>query len=206
VYRTLVVVNTPSPQPETDQQACTPSAAAWRRPDPDAARLQAAGTLLTLAGVIGLSFGVLDAMNLLPLTVARWRVQSEALWILIFVLLLLAGLRLTWRATHTVARLHPTAPGMRFHSLVLYSRSECGLCEEARAILAHYREYLPPVVEVDIDTDPATHKRFATCIPVIEIDGKVRFRGRVSEVLLRRLIERTAPIASTVRGPILRRR
>jgi hypothetical protein len=190
-----------------NQHACETSAATTpRRADPESSRLHAAGTLLTLAGVAGLSFGVLDAMNLLPLTMARWRTQSESLWILISVLLLIAGLRLTWCATHAVTRLKPNMPGLRFHSLVLYSRGECGLCDEARAILAIYREYLPPLVEVSIDTDPALQKRYATCIPVIEIDGKLRFRGRVSEVLLRRLIDRTAPVAATARRPILHRR
>jgi hypothetical protein len=172
----------------------------------DGPRLLAAGTLLTFAGVIGLSFGVLDAMNLIPLTMARWRVQSESLWILLSLLLLVAGLRLTWRATHAVTRRKPGAPGMRFHTLVLFSRGDCCLCDEARSVLAHYREYLPPLVEVDIDTDAELKKRFATCIPVIEIDGKVRFRGRVSEVLLRRLIERTPPSTPASRGPIRRQR
>lgn len=180
--------------------------AASRHTDHGRSQLHAAGTLLTIAGVAGLSLGVLDAMNLLPLAVARWRVQSESLLILISVLLLLAGLRLTWLARHTATRMKPAAPGMRFHTVVLYSRAECGLCDEARETLAVYREYLPPLVEVDIDGDPALQKKFGTCIPVVEVDGKVRFRGRVSEVLLRRLIDRTEPINTPTRGPILRRR
>ena len=76
---------------------------------------------------------------------------------------------------------------------MLYTRAECGLCDEARKVLARYRAFLPPPVEVDIDMDPALRKRFDTCVPVVEIDGKLRFRGRVSEVLLRRLIERAEP-------------
>ena len=199
-------VNFRSDHSETGPRACAASPVTAQRPtDPDSSRLLAAGTLLSVAGVVGLSFGVLDAMNLLPLTIARWRVQSESLWTLISVLLLIVGLRLTWLATHSVTPLKRGSPGMRFHTLVLYSRGECGLCDEARAVLAHYREYLPPLVEVDIDTDPVLQQRFATCIPVVEIDGKVRFRGRVSQILLGRLIDRTAPIAATVRRPILRR-
>lgn len=151
-----------------------------------------------------MSLGVLDAMNVLPLTVARWRLQSESLLILISVLLLLAGLRLTWLASHAPARWRPSAPGRRFQTVVIYSRAACGLCDEARDILAGYREYLPPLVEVDIDGDPILQKKFGTCIPVIEIDGKVRFRGRTSEVLLRRLIDRTAPADAPVRRPIRR--
>jgi hypothetical protein len=41
---------------------------------------------------------------------------------------------------------------------------------------------------VDIDADPALHERYTDCVPVVEIDGKERFRGRVNEVLLKRLL------------------
>ena len=43
------------------------------------------------------------------------------------------------------------------------------------------------VEEVDIDADPALRKRYTDCVPVVLIDGKERFRGRVDERLLRRL-------------------
>jgi hypothetical protein len=41
---------------------------------------------------------------------------------------------------------------------------------------------------IDIDGDPALQKQFNECVPVVEINGKVRFRGRVNEVLLLRLL------------------
>ncbi len=41
---------------------------------------------------------------------------------------------------------------------------------------------------VDIDADPILRDRFDTCVPVVEIDGRVRFRGRVEPRLLRRII------------------
>jgi hypothetical protein len=41
---------------------------------------------------------------------------------------------------------------------------------------------------VDIDADPALRKRYTDCVPVVEIDGRERFRGRVNEVLLRRIV------------------
>ncbi len=170
------------------------------------AHAHAAGTALLLLGGCGLLTGVLDAMNLLPLAVARWWFQSEALLILISIILLAAGLRLTWRAAHAKAGWTPKLSGVRFHSVVLYTRAECGLCDEARELLALYREYLPPLVEVDIDADPQLVKQFGTCVPVIEIDGRVRFRGRVSELLLRRLIDREEPAVATERGPITARR
>jgi hypothetical protein len=41
---------------------------------------------------------------------------------------------------------------------------------------------------VDIDLQPDLRAAFDTCVPVVEIDGKIRFRGRVDPLLLRRLI------------------
>lgn len=87
----------------------------------------------------------------------------------------------------------PNRSGRRFRSLVVYSRDGCHLCDEAVELLHGYSAYLPVVQEIDIDTEPALKSRFALEIPVVEFDGKVRFKGRVSEVLLRRLIEGTPP-------------
>jgi glutaredoxin len=67
--------------------------------------------------------------------------------------------------------------------VVLYTREGCHLCEDALGVLE--RHGLHPTI-VDIDTDPQLQSRFDTCIPVVEIDGRTRFRGRVSPVLLRR--------------------
>jgi len=41
---------------------------------------------------------------------------------------------------------------------------------------------------VDVDASPELRDRFDTCVPVVEIDGKIRFRGHVDRVLLRRLL------------------
>jgi hypothetical protein len=42
---------------------------------------------------------------------------------------------------------------------------------------------------VDIDGDPQLQTRYNECVPVVVIDGRERFRGRVSEVLLQRLLD-----------------
>jgi hypothetical protein len=44
---------------------------------------------------------------------------------------------------------------------------------------------------VDIDSDPALVARYTNDIPVVVIDGVERFRGRVDEVLLRRLLRQS---------------
>lgn len=67
----------------------------------------------------------------------------------------------------------------------LYTRRGCHLCNEALATLKQHG--LEPKL-IDIDEQPKLFEKFDTCVPVVEIDGKVRFRGRVDEVLLRRLL------------------
>lgn len=71
--------------------------------------------------------------------------------------------------------------------VVLYTREGCCLCDDAKAML---EKHLPgtPIGEIDIDGDPVLHERFTDCVPVVEINGRIRFRGRVNEMLLRRLI------------------
>ena len=70
-------------------------------------------------------------------------------------------------------------------NVVLYTRHGCHLCDDALALLLHH--HLQPQI-VDIDGDPALRERFNECVPVVEINGKVRFRGRVNEVLLGRIL------------------
>jgi len=71
------------------------------------------------------------------------------------------------------------------HKVILYTRQGCHLCEDAKQLLE--RHGLEPVL-IDIDSDPALTERYNECVPVVVIDGRERFRGRVNEVLLRRVI------------------
>ena len=57
--------------------------------------------------------------------------------------------------------------------------------QQARQLLLRYN--LVPR-EVDIQSDPRLCDRFGEVIPVVEIDGRIRFRGRVDEVLLKRIV------------------
>ena len=75
-------------------------------------------------------------------------------------------------------------------NVVLYTRHKCHLCDDAHRLLAAHG--LSPRT-VDIDADPALREQFNTCVPVVEINGKIRFRGRVNEVLLRRLLAAESP-------------
>ena len=69
--------------------------------------------------------------------------------------------------------------------VVLYTRAGCHLCEEAQKVLREF-DLAPKLV--DIDDDKTLRARFDACVPVVEINGRVRFRGRVEPWLLRRII------------------
>ena len=55
-------------------------------------------------------------------------------------------------------------------TVTIYTRKDCGLCDEAKAELAALEKELPHrLVEVDIESDPALLKKYLVSIPVIEI-------------------------------------
>jgi hypothetical protein len=71
------------------------------------------------------------------------------------------------------------------------TRRGCHLCEVAFATLVRHAERGRLTIEVvDIDSDPELGARHGERVPVVEIDGKERFFGKVDEVLLRRLLDR----------------
>lgn len=76
-------------------------------------------------------------------------------------------------------------------SVTLYTRKGCHLCEEAHAVLLKHG--IEPEL-VDIDVHPEYRERYTDCVPVVVMDGQERFRGRVNDVLLRRLL-RSGPRA-----------
>lgn len=71
-------------------------------------------------------------------------------------------------------------------NVTLYTRKGCHLCDVAHETL---KQHGLEVTVVDIDEQEQLHVQFNECVPVVEIDGKVRFRGRVEPVLLRRLLD-----------------
>lgn len=74
---------------------------------------------------------------------------------------------------------------LKMSRAILYTRQGCCLCDRARAQL----EAQGLVVdEIDIDADPHLREKYNEWVPVVEIDGRERFRGIIDEVLLRRLL------------------
>lgn len=116
---------------------------------------------------------------------------NQPLWCLIAVFGFVAAYFLL-RTRDSAAEAPPMRKRRSFQRVVFYTRHDCHLCDDARLALANFHSELPPVEEIDVDTDPGLVARFGTCVPVVEIDGVVRFRGRVNEVLLRRLIDGTS--------------
>jgi glutaredoxin len=76
------------------------------------------------------------------------------------------------------------------HTATLYTRAGCHLCDEALAVLVRYG-LRPDVVDIDHDSDLVA--RYGDSVPVVLIDGRLRFRGRVEERLLRRLLRSPSP-------------
>ena len=78
----------------------------------------------------------------------------------------------------------------RTATVVLYSRRGCHLCDDAWEMLQRYRgSYGFRLEAVDVDGDPELAARHGDWVPVVMVNGKVRFRGRVNEVLLKRLLD-----------------
>lgn len=70
-------------------------------------------------------------------------------------------------------------------TVILYTRRGCHLCDDAKSLLV--QSGLSPQ-EVDVDGDHELRAQFGHWVPVVVIDGRIRFRGRVEPLLLRRLL------------------
>jgi len=65
--------------------------------------------------------------------------------------------------------------------LVLYSRPDCPLCDEMKAELGRAKTARPVRLrEVNIEQDPGLERRHGLSIPVLEIDGRIAFKGRLT--------------------------
>ena len=61
-------------------------------------------------------------------------------------------------------------------SVVLYSRPRCGLCDEAREVIAAEGARTPFSCEdIDVSTDDALELEYGIRIPVVLVDGQERF-------------------------------
>jgi hypothetical protein len=73
--------------------------------------------------------------------------------------------------------------------VVLYKRKECHLCESTLELVRKFRDfYHLEIEERDIDADPALVRQMGERVPVVYVQGRERFFGQISEVLLRRTL------------------
>jgi len=87
----------------------------------------------------------------------------------------------------------PWRPDLRF---VVWTRKGCHLCDEAWDLLERESRRSGFALETaDVDVNPEMKGRYGDCVPVVEVNGRVRFRGRVNRVLLMRLL-RGSPLAA----------
>jgi hypothetical protein len=73
--------------------------------------------------------------------------------------------------------------------LVLYSREDCGLCDEMVAALAPWLQACGLAVDVrDVDADPLARRRFGLKVPVLTVDGQVACCGHLDLAAVERLL------------------
>ena len=83
---------------------------------------------------------------------------------------------------------------------VMITRQGCHLCEQAWELLERFqKKHGIALQQVDVDTDPNLVAKHGNCVPVVLVNGEVRFRGRVNEVLLTRIIDRPLGDSKTTR-------
>jgi glutaredoxin len=73
----------------------------------------------------------------------------------------------------------------------IYSKPNCCLCDQAKAVLERVRERLPfELVEEDIRANPETFAAWRYDIPVVIIDGRDTFKLRLEEAEVEASIRR----------------
>ena len=90
--------------------------------------------------------------------------------------------------TSLLTRLAPTH-GAEHLTFTVYTRAQCCCCHKAIDVLKDAQQRFGfAIEEVDIDSDPDLVAQFDTEVPVVALNGKVRFRGVVKPALLDRLL------------------
>lgn len=76
-----------------------------------------------------------------------------------------------------------------FRTCELLTKPECKLCDDAMVVLIAFQNALPAITTVDITNDPQLTRQFGESIPVVMLDGRVRFRGAVDPLLMQRIVD-----------------
>jgi predicted thioredoxin/glutaredoxin len=74
-------------------------------------------------------------------------------------------------------------------NVTVYTRAQCCCCHKALDLLREYQgRHGFAIEEVDVDSDPGRAEKYGLSVPVVAVDGRVRFKGVVNPVLLDRLM------------------
>ena len=74
--------------------------------------------------------------------------------------------------------------------LTLYTRRNCHLCDEMKAVVREVGLTRPLTIEeVDVDRDPALARRYGLAVPVLLAGGREIARHRVTAERLREVLE-----------------
>lgn len=77
--------------------------------------------------------------------------------------------------------------------ITVYTRHGCHLCEEVEAMLNQFAgRFVMNMSLVDIDTQPELVAKHGERVPVVVINGKERFFGKVQAALLQRVLQAEA--------------
>jgi glutaredoxin len=86
-----------------------------------------------------------------------------------------------------LGRLPPQRPDLH---ILLYTRQSCKLCTVALRLLQDFQDRYGFALETcDVDTDQELVRAHGNWVPVVLINGRLRFRGHVNPVLLRRILD-----------------
>src|SRR5437899_847842 len=78
-------------------------------------------------------------------------------------------------------------------AVVMYTRRGCHLCDDAwQQLQARQRRHGFALESVDVDADPELITLYGNEVPVVTVNGTVRFRGGINDVLLDRLLRAAA--------------
>ena len=74
--------------------------------------------------------------------------------------------------------------------VVMYTRPGCHRCDAAwERLEAARRRYGFALEAQEVDADPKLVAEYGNCVPVVTVNGKVRFRGALNPALLERLLK-----------------
>ncbi len=103
--------------------------------------------------------------------------------------------------TSLLTRLLRRSPRTEHLTFTVYTRTQCCCCHKALDLLKEYQGRSGfAIEEVDVDGDPELVAKYDTEVPVVAVNGKVRFRGVVNPMLLDRLLLAESRNPSTTDG------